>query len=123
MFQLTRDEYNILRSQIATSSGRHGGRRYPPYAFTEHGAIMVASVLNTKMAIEASIFVVRTFIKLREMISSYKQIARKLDDLERKLTGHDKDIQTLFIAIRNLMTPPVKEKKRIGFHGNNSKKD
>lgn len=116
MFQLVPNEAEILRSQIATSSSRHGGRRFLPYVFTEHGAIMLASVLNSERAIEASIFVVRAFVKLRSLLATHKEIALKLAELERKLVGHDEDIRTLFTAIRQLMAAPEPKKKRIGFH-------
>jgi hypothetical protein len=118
MFQLNTKEYDSLRSQFATSkeqSGR-GGRRYMPYVFTEHGAIMAASVLDSERAVQVSIYVVRAFVQLREMLSSNKELARKLNELERKLTTHDRAITELIEAIRQLMTPPEPKKKRpIGF--------
>jgi hypothetical protein len=115
-FQLTPDEVENLRLQNATSSAKWGGRRYRPLAFTEHGAIMAASVLNTPRAIEVSVYVVRTFVKLREMLASHKDLARKLADLERKVGDHDQSIQTLVAAIRQLMTPPPPpSRSRIGF--------
>jgi ORF6N domain-containing protein len=117
MFQLTPGETKRLRSQIATSKRGRGGRRYRPYAFTEHGAIMAASVLNSRRAIEASIYVVRAFVKLREMLGARKELARKLAQLEKKIEGQDEEIMTLFEAIRLLMEPPEKPSKRIGFHG------
>jgi hypothetical protein len=86
-----------------------------PYAFTEHGAIMAASVLNTRRAIEASIFVVRAFVKLREMLTTHKELAQKLADLERRLEDHDEQFKIVFDAIRALMAPPEKSKRRIGF--------
>ncbi|MDI7261817.1 MAG: ORF6N domain-containing protein [Thermodesulfobacteriota bacterium] len=86
-----------------------------PNAFTEHGAIMVASVLNTKRAIEVSVFVVRAFIKLREMLATHKELAHKLVELERRLESHDEAIQSLFSAIRQLMTPPETKRRPIGF--------
>ena len=117
-FQLTAREHDSLRSQIATSKetlGR-GGRRYLPYVFTEHGAIMAASVLDSERAVQVSIYVVRAFVQLREMLSSNKALARKLNELERKLTTHDHAITELIEAIRQLMTPPEPKKKRpIGF--------
>lgn len=119
-FQLTPEEAEILRSQFATSKGR-GGRRYSPYAFTEHGAIMLASVLNSERAIEASVFVVRAFVKLRSLLATHKEIAQKLTELERKLAGHDEDIKTLFVALRQLMALPDPKIKRIGFHSQNDK--
>lgn len=115
MFQLTSDEAKSLRSQIATS--KRGGRRYRPYAFTEHGAIMAASVLNSHRAIEISVYVVRAFVKLREMLRTHKELARKLAELEKRIEGHDEEIMALFEAIRQLMEPPERSPKRIGFRG------
>jgi uncharacterized protein YukE len=118
-FKLIDQEVTNLRSQIATSSEAfrgHGGRRYQPWAFTEHGAIMAASVLNTPRAVEVSVFVVRAFVKLRELAMAHKEIRQKLDELERKVAGHDQAIAGLISAIRELMTPPEAKKKRpIGF--------
>jgi hypothetical protein len=116
MFRVTQEEYAILRSQIATSSfPSHGGRRYLPCVFTEHGALMAASVLNSPRAIEMSILVVRAFVKLRSLLASHGQLAAKLDELERKLATHDKQIVVLFDAIRRLMAPPEKPGRTIGF--------
>jgi len=115
MFQLTSEEAKSLRSQFATSKAGRGGRRYPPYAFTEHGAIMLASVLNSPRAIEASVFVVRAFVRLREFLASHAELARKLTELERKLAGHDSDIQSIVTAIRQLMTPAKGRARQIGF--------
>jgi hypothetical protein len=106
VFQVTPAEMDDLRSQNATSSGGHGGRRYLPFAFTEHGAIMAAGVLNTPRAIEVSVFVVRAFVKLREMVATHKELAHKLAELERKIAGHDESIRSLVSAIRELMAPP-----------------
>ena len=117
MFQLSEEESGSLRSQFATSSPRRGGRRYRPYAFTEHGAIMAASVLNSARAVEVSVYVVRAFVKLREMLASHQELAQKLAELEQKIEAHDEDITTLFEAIRQLMEPPEKSPKQIGFHG------
>jgi len=88
-----------------------------PYAFTEHGAIMAASVLNTRRAIEVSLYVVRAFVKLRELLSTHKELAGKLAELERRVGAHDEAIQTLVAAIRRLMEPPpAPPRPRIGFH-------
>ncbi|HEX8816567.1 MAG TPA: ORF6N domain-containing protein [Terriglobales bacterium] len=114
-FQLTARENQILRSQIVTSSGGHGGRRYRPYAFTEHGAIMAATVLNSRRAIQMSVFVVRAFVRLREMISGNRAIALKIAELERRLENHDDAIQGLLAAIRELMSPKTFRRRRIGF--------
>lgn len=110
MFQLTREEFSILRSQFATSSW--GGRRYPPNAFTEHGAVMLAGVLNSPIAVEASIQVVRAFVRLRTMLASHKELARKLSELESR---YDKQFQVVFEAIRQLMAPTRKVPSKIGF--------
>ena len=115
LFRLTRREYSNLRSQFVTSSSDHGGRRYLPYAFTEHGAIMAATVLNSKRAIEMSIFVVRAFVHLREASIANRQIEAKLAELERRLESHDGDIQQLVEAIRELMEPEPANPRRIGF--------
>jgi uncharacterized protein YjiS (DUF1127 family) len=87
-----------------------------PFAFTEHGAIMAASVLNTPRAIEASVHVVRTFVKLREMLRTHRELARKLGELEEQIKGHDREITALFQAIRQLMEPARGSSKQIGFH-------
>jgi hypothetical protein len=92
-----------------------------PYAFTEHGAIMAASILNTPRAIQVSVYVVRAFVKLREFLNTNKEIALKLSELEKKVQNHDGTIQSLVMAIRQLMQPPSKEQKRIGFHVNENK--
>lgn len=114
MFQLTGEEFANLKSQFATSSW--GGRRKLPYAFTEHGAIMAASVLNTARAIEISVHVVRAFVHLRELVSGHKELSQKLNQLERKVGAHDRAIAELINAIRELMTPLEPKKKRpIGF--------
>jgi phage regulator Rha-like protein len=115
-----------LRSQIATSKanarkGRNGetrgrgGRRYRPYAFTEHGAIMAATVLNSKRAVEMSIFVVRAFVRMREALATNHKIVAKLNDLEQRLENHDADIQDIVEAIREMMRPPAPTGKKIGF--------
>ncbi len=118
-FSMEKHEVTNLMSQIATSSEnqrRHGGRRKAPRVFTEHGAIMAASVLNTPRAVEVSVFVVRAFVKLRELSATHKELGQKLDELERKVSGHDQAIAGLINAIRELMTPPEPKKKRpIGF--------
>ena len=112
-FKLTDDEIEALRSQFATSNSSRGGRRYRPYVFTEHGAVMLASVLKSEIAIQASVYVVRAFVRLREMLASNKDLARRLEELEKK---YDKQFAVVFTAIRQLMEPPVKPKGRIGFN-------
>ncbi len=115
LFQLTRAEREVLRSQIATSNTSHGGRRYLPYAFTEHGAIMATTVLNSKRAIQMSLFVVRAFVHIREALATSRQIVVKLAELERRIENHDTNIQELVQAIRQLMAPPARNGQRIGF--------
>jgi len=120
MFQLTAEEATGLRSQIATSKpmGR-GGRRYQPYTFTEHGAIQAANVLNSPRAVEMSIYVVRAFVQLRELLSSNKDLALRLDQLEarieKKLATHDDAIAAMISAIRQLMNPLPPKRRGIGF--------
>jgi hypothetical protein len=110
MFELTKKEYESLMLQIATSSVTHGGRRKLPFVFTEHGAIMAANVLNSKTAVQASVQVVRAFIRLRQMLTSNAELARKLSDLERK---YDSQFRVVFDAIRQLMTPSEPQRKQI----------
>ena len=93
----------------------HGGRRKLPLVFTEHGAIMAANVLNSDRAVQASVYVVRAFVKLREFLSSHKEMGHKLKELERRLDSHDGDIRNLVAAIRQLMAPPSPPPKKIGF--------
>ena len=121
MFQLDAEERELLRSQsvISNTPGR-GGRRYAPYVFTEQGVAMLSSVLNSPRAIAVNIEIMRAFVQLREMISSNKELARRLDELEaridRKLSTHDQAIAGILDAIRALMAPPEPTKKRrIGF--------
>ena len=112
-FRLTRQEVANLRSQFATSSS-YGGTRYLPYAFTEHGAIMAATVLNSPQTVQMSLFVVRAFVKMRDALTGHRDLARKLDDLEKK---YDTQFRVVFDAIRQLMSPPEsRRRKQIGFH-------
>src|SRR5438309_9366125 len=131
MFQLTRDETEGLRLQIGTSTdptargmsglrfqfgtskNRRGGRRYLPYAFTEQGVAMLSSVLRTPRAVQVNIAIMRTFVRLREMLLSNAELARKLAALENK---YDAQFKVVFDAIRELMLPPVPPKRQIGFH-------
>jgi ORF6N domain len=115
-FVLTREEFTNLISQAAISRS-HGGRRTLPIAFTEHGAIMLASVLNSEIAVQASIRVVRAFVRLREMVAANAQLASKLAELERRLDSHDEAIVDLFATLKRLLEPPEPLKRReIGFH-------
>ena len=116
MFQLTKKEYDSLRSHFATSKERRGGRRYLPYSFTEQGVAMLSSVLNSERAIQVNIAIMRVFVKIRKILSTHKELAYKLSQLERKIEKHDEEIQAIFEAIRQLMIPPEKSKRQIGFH-------
>lgn len=122
VFLLTEAENKSLSSQNATSSSAHGGRRYLPHAFTEHGAIMAASVLNSKRAIEMSIFVVRAFVRMRETMLVNQRVVSKLGELEARLDNHDSELQDLVEAIRELMTPLPANDRRIGFEAPSASK-
>lgn len=113
MFQLTAVETENLRSQFATSSW--GGRRYRPFVFTEYGAIQAANVLRSARAVEMSVYVVRAFVQLREILVSNKELALRLDELERKLSTHDQAITGILKTIRELMNPPEPPRRGIGF--------
>jgi hypothetical protein len=116
MFQLSPEEFEDLKSHFATSRSGWGGRRKLPFAFTEHGAIMAASVLNTPQAVGMSIFVVRAFVRLRSFLATHKELAMRLTELEKKLSTHDEQIMAIIEAIKQLMSPPPPAKKRpIGF--------
>ncbi len=118
MFQLTKPEFEDLRSQFVISSW--GGRRYPPYAFTEQGVAMLSSVLRSERAIRVNIEIMRAFVELRRMQASHAGLARKLSALEKK---YDKKFKVVFEAIRGLMAPPKLEKKgRIGFSPSSSRR-
>ena len=115
VFQLTRQEVKNLKSQFVTSSWG-GIRRANPYAFTEQGVAMLSSVLNSKRAIQVNIAIMRAFVKLRQILSTHKELAHKLNELERKTEKHDMEIQGIFEAIRQLMAPPPEKPRRmIGF--------
>ena len=118
VFQLSKAEFDSLRSQIVISKGR-GGRRTLPYAFTEHGAIMAANLLNSDRAIDASVEVVRAFVRLRQMIFSNAELTKRLDGLEKRYDQHFKQV---FVAIRHLMAPPPAKRKPIGFRAKSLKK-
>jgi hypothetical protein len=121
MFQLTAQEFVDLKSQFATSSARWGGKRKLPFVFTEHGALMAASVLNSPRAIQMSLYVVRAFVGLREWVAGRAQLAAKLADLEQRVAGHDQELKAIVQAIRQLMTPPSVPRRKIGFRGGDSR--
>jgi hypothetical protein len=119
MFQLRKEEFKALRFQTGMSkpSGR-GGRRYLPYAFTEQGIAMLSSVLHSKRAVRVNIQIMRAFVRLREMIASNKELAKRLIELEKK---YDAQFKVVFDAIRELMTPPTTQRRRIGFQREGAK--
>ena len=113
MFQLTKEEEESLRSQIATLKGGRGQhRKYLPYVFTEQGVAMLSSVLNSERAVQVNIEIMRAFVRLRELMSTHKDLARKLETLEKK---YDAQFKVVFDAIRQLMTQPEPRKRKIGF--------
>ena len=111
MFQLSKNEFDSLRSQIVISKGK-GGRRYPPYAFTEQGVAMLSSVLNSRRAIQVNIQIMRAFSKLREMLSTHEDLKRKIEAMEKK---YDQQFQIVFEAIKQLLETESKPRKKIGF--------
>jgi hypothetical protein len=119
-FQLTDQETDILRSQIVTSSATHGGRRYRPLVFTEHGALMAANILRSPRATEMAIYVVRAFVKQREMLATNAVILRRLAEIDRTLLEHDDALKILWHRLQPLLAvPPDPPKRRIGFHEGN----
>jgi len=113
MFDLTRDEIrNISQSVICSSTMKHAKNAY---AFTEQGVAMLSSVLHSKRAVQVNIEIMRVFVRLREMMATHKELAFKLVELEERLEGHDEQIQNIFEAIRQFMTPPEPPRKKIGF--------
>jgi len=116
MFRMTNQELASLMSQIATSKPGRGGTRKLPLVFTEHGAIMAAAVLNSPRAIEVSVYVVRAFVQMREALLVRKELAKRLDELERKVGAHDRSIGHILDALRQLTAPPeAPKRRRIGF--------
>jgi phage regulator Rha-like protein len=119
MFQLTDNEVDIMISQNAIPSKKHLGG-YLPYAFTEHGVLMLANVLRSKTAIQVSVRIIEIFVKMREMLSTHKDVLLKLEQLEKKVTGHDEDIQLVFAYFKKLLpTPEQMDRTRIGFRTRN----
>ena len=130
MFQLNADETGFLRlqfvtlekerrtnwSQIVTSSEKHRGKRYRPYAFTEQGIAMLSSVLKSDRAIKVNIAIMRAFVKLRQLLNANRELAKKFSELEQRVGKHDEDITAILEVIRQLMVPPEKPRREIGFH-------
>ncbi len=116
MFQLSKAEFENLRLQFATSSSGYGGRRYLPYAFTEHGVAMLSSVLNSERAVQMNILIIRAFVALRELLATNKDIARKIDELERQQHAQSADIAAIYRLIKRLVSPRRQSRQRpIGF--------
>jgi len=115
MFQLTAAEAESLIFQFGIAKGR-GGRRHRPYAFTEQGVAMLSSILKSERAVKVNIAIMRAFVKLRETLETNREFARKFSELERRVGKHDKEIAAIIDAIRQLMAPPEKPKREIGFH-------
>jgi len=116
IFQLTPQEVADLTSQFAMSSSPHGGRRTLPYAFTEHGAIMAAMVLNSSQAVQMSVLVIRAFVRMRDVLATTETMARRLAEIEKKLLTHDVALRELYQKIRPLLLPPPeKPRRKIGF--------
>jgi hypothetical protein len=119
MFQLRKDEAAALRSQIATSNTGRGGRRYAPYVFTEQGVAMLSSVLRSKTAIAVNIEIMRAFVELRRIAGSYAALRERLEGLGREMTSrldqHDEQLGQVFRALHQLITPPEKPKRKVGF--------
>ena len=115
-FVLEPQEFASLRSQIVTSKKGRGGRRYMPWAFTEHGVLMLASVLSSEVAVAASVRIVRTFVRLREIAVANFEISRRLDEAESRMDNHDSELAKLFAAMRQLIAPPPDKDREMGFH-------
>src|ERR1044071_5908717 len=115
MFRLTTEEAESLRSQIATSSSGHGGRRYQPRAFTEQGVAMLSSVLNSEQAIEVNIAIMRAFVRLRQMLETNEELNRKFAAVIRKLSTHDKYFRVVFNKLKKLTEKPASSGRQIGF--------
>jgi hypothetical protein len=115
MFQINQKEFEDLKSQIVTSSWG-GLRRALPYAFTEQGVAMLSSVLRSPRAVQVNIAIMRVFVQLRQLLSGHVELERKFADLERRIEGHDTTLRSLFEAIRQLISPPKKRRREIGYH-------
>jgi len=115
MFQLSPEEFGLLMSHFAISKGLKGGTRKLPFAFTEQGVAMLSSVLRSERAVQVNIQIMRTFVKLREILSTHNELAKRLKELELKIDEHDKSIYAIFEAINQLLVLEEKPKRRIGF--------
>lgn len=115
MFQLSTREFSDLKSQSVISSGGHGGRRKPPLVFTEQGIAMLSGILRSERAIAVNIEIMRVFVELRRVASSYAVIEKRLEQIERKLGGHDEQLIQIFKTLRQLISPPPRPKQPVGF--------
>jgi hypothetical protein len=115
MFQLLMEDWDILKCQSGISKSSHGGRRNLPYAFTEQGVSMLSSVLNSRRAIEVNIAIMWAFVQIRKMAISQERISGRIREIEERLEDHDESIDAIFEAIAQLINPPEKKKKQIGF--------
>lgn len=116
MFRLSAEEARFLRCQIGISKPGRGGGRYQPYVFTEQGVAMLSSVLNSERAVRVNIAIMRAFVKLRQTLETNRELARKFSELEKRVGKHDDEIGAIIDAIRQLMAPPAKPRREIGFH-------
>jgi hypothetical protein len=122
MFRLTSEEASALRSQFVTlEKGRGRYPKYAPYAFTEHGVAMLSSVLRSKRAVQMNILIIRAFVKLRELLATHKDLARKIEDLERLQKEHGQQLAVVYDVVKQLINPPPKPKRRMGFHPRDEK--
>jgi len=121
MFELNMEEFMSLRSQFASSKKVRGGTRYLPMAFTEQGVAMLSSVLNSETAIRVNIQIIRVFTRMRELLLTHKDILQQLEKMEKKLTGHDEDIQLIFEYLKKLLNPPQPPRTKIGFRRKDEK--
>jgi len=119
MFEMTPGELENWRTQFATSNSAKMGLRHPPFCFTEQGVTMLACILNSETAIRMNIQIIRVFTKMKEMLLTYKDILLQLEKIERKLTGHDEDIQLIFKYLKQLLNPPQQQRRKIGFKRSN----
>lgn len=115
MFELTKEEYLALRSQIATLKSQGAHSKYLPYAFTEHGVLMLSNVLRSEVAIQVSIRIIDVFVKMREMLTSQKDILYKIEKIENQLSDHSKEIQYVFSLVKQLLSPPTPPRQKIGY--------
>jgi len=119
MFELTNEEFQNWRSQFVTSNSDIMGLRYPPFCFTEQGVTMLSCILNSQRAIDTNIRIIRVFSKMREMLLTHKDILIKLEQFEKQIVKNSEDIQLIFDALKQLLSPPQEPRKRIGFKRSN----